>query len=397
MVKGKGIVCPQCGRKFATQRALAQHRLAAHAQPAPALRRVARRVVRSKRAGSSLSVQTVSGNDRIGHWEIPSNAGSGSLFSVIPLAPFMMNDTRLQAHSLLWARWRPTALKLRVSLAGASTTFGSVCVGWSPEADFSKASSNALNAQRVLSLKPSKEVRAWETVEMVLPTTTDRKWYHTSGVHQESSHGCIVVTIDSAFGGYSGKIGFTAHLMWTVQFEGVELDSVAGPVSKDTIQADAGWRHFFTTSDSGWDSTRLTFKESSGGSMVPFSSAKSNFIYEPDSSTHVKYVREDGTEVEAKYFVKIQDYATPGLALCASTADAKAYIQTGDISKLISYKSASSWATPDEPRFIGRPAGSYTAVLPEHEDLHAEIERLRNQLQLLESGNDTWEELVKSH
>ncbi|APG75817.1 putative capsid protein [Hubei diptera virus 13] len=393
MVKGKSVVCPQCGRRFASQKALAQHRLAAHAQPAPALRRAAKRVVRSKRAGSSLSVQTVNGNDRIGHWEIPNNAGSGSLFSVIPIAPYMLNDTRLQAHSLLWARWRPVALKVRVSLAGASTTFGSVCVGWSPEPDFSKASSNSLNAQRVLSLKPSKEVRAWETVEMVLPVATDRKWYHTTGMHQEASHGCLVVTIDSAFGGYTGKIGFTAHLMWTVQFEGVELDSVAGPVSKDTIQADSGWSHFFTTSDSGWDATRLTFKESSGGSMVPFSSAKPNFIYEPDSSTRVHYVREDGKEADAKYFVRIQDYSTPGLALCASIADAKAYIQTGDTTKLLPYKSASSWVTPDDPKFVGKPAGSYTAVRPEEQDLQSEIERLRQQLQLLEAGNEKWEVL----
>lgn len=348
---------------------------------------------RKRSSNTALNVQRISGTDRLTFMSIPANSASGSSFVRIPISPSRMDGTRLQAHSRLWARWRPTMLRIRAVMAGATTTFGAVVASWSPEVDFPVSKPATTMVSRISSLRPTVTLRPWESKILNLPVETTRKWYHTTGISDDSSHGSFVAVVESNLGGYVGSVGLTVHLDWTVEFEGIELEPSGSSDVVDEIVPDSGWRHLFTTSDSSWDAGRLTFKVTSGGSMVPFSSAKENHVYEPKAGTKVPYFKEDGTEASCGFFVPIQGYATPGLGLCASKADAINYIRSGDITKILPYHSPGNWTKPDLPVFVGKPAAAYSSSV-ERLDLETEVEELRRKISLLQAGNSEWEQLA---
>lgn len=381
MVKGKSIVCPRCGRRFKTTAALTQHVSSTHAVSAPLRQRRPKTAAPFKRRGpGSMETQRVSGEDLLWSGGIASNSPAGSNFLVVAIQPQKLEGTRLQAHSKLWARWRPISLGVKVVTAGASTTFGSIIIGWSPEPQFQKSEPKTTIPKRIAALRPSKTFRLWDNGVMVVPPKPERLWYHTQGVADESSHGSIAFAVESPSGGYSGAVGVLIHLQWTVEFQGVELAPEGGGDVSDVIEPDSGWKHLFTTSDSSWDSSKLTFKMTSGGAMVPFSSAKENHIYQPSTGTRVFYKDSSGRTLDAKYMVPIQGFTTPGLALCATLQDAKDYIRSGDASKLLNYYSAGDWCIPDTPQFVGKPAAVSSVELDEVEQLRQQIADLKNQL-----------------
>lgn len=360
MVKGKNIVCQKCGKRFKTANALTQHSLTVHTVSQPTRRLPAKRAAGPKRPSpQNASRQRLSGEDRIAFFSLAPNERSGMGFQKVLISPQKLDLTRVQAHSKLWARWRPISLRVRIVAAGASTTFGAIAIGWSADPSFSESQPLETIPKRISALKPSRTVRLWESADLVIPPEAERKWYHTDGVVEESSHGCIVMAVESPTGGYAGAVGINIHLHWVVEFEGMDMQPESGGDQTDEIRPDNGWKHLFTTSDGSWDSDVLTLKMTSGGGMVPFSSAKTNHIYKPKTGTIVPYVKTDGSVGQIAYAVAIQSYATPGLAFCLTANDAKDYIKTGDAAKLVKYKAAGDWCTPDIPVFIGKPAAVY--------------------------------------
>lgn len=100
----------------------------------------------------------------------------------------------------------------------------------------------------------------------------------------------------------------------------------------------------------------MTFKHREGGSVVPWEGLESGVVYEPIAGVKIPYMKSDGTEGECKFFSKMLGASQYDRALVchASSADAKAYQKNGDVSKVLPYKSAGGWCTPDLPTLKGQ-------------------------------------------
>lgn len=272
------------------------------------------------------------------------------------ISPHHILDTRLYDESSLWVRWRPVSLQVSVSCSGASTTFGSIVVGWSSDPYFTLVG-DARDYPRVASLRPSMVLRLHESKTLTIPVETTRRWYSRVGSYEDAIHGILVAVVASPIGGFDkGSIGINVSLKWRCQFEGPNLGLAAR--TSHTIQPDAGWSGLFTTSDGGFSATTLTFKESSGGSMVPFSSARAGYIYKPSKDTKVQYYDSANLLVDLKYLTLVKGYSTPGLVFHTSEDKAKSYIKTGDLTDCVSYVKAGPTGTPSRPTFVGTPVDS---------------------------------------
>lgn len=322
-----------------------------------------------------------SGVDSLATLSVAANQSVGRKLMFQNVVPAEMPGSRLMAEASLWVRWRPVSLVVTVSGSGASTTFGAVTFGWTSDSSFRLSNAHSDYA-RVAALKPSVTVRLHETRTFSIPCDSARKWYSIGSSLDDFQHGVLVAVVAAPVGGFtSGSIGLNVTLRWRVHFEGPNLDAVA-PASA-SIFPDAGWEGLFTTSDGSWDSGHLTFKENAGGSMVPFSSSRPGVIYEPASGTVVKYYSTSTTEVEAKFFTRVQGYSTPGLVMHATKEDALSYINSGDVAKCIAYVKAGPKVTPSIPEFraisivgeVFRPTPPPTIA-----SLSEEVERLRRML-----------------
>lgn len=322
----------------------------------------------------SIPTQTVSGTDVVLTSNIGKDQKAGYPLLLRLLGPNTMQGTRLGALSANWSRWRPVRLALEVVGGGSAMTYGSLVFGWAPDNHW-QFNKNQEDYARIAALRPSLTMRTYETKTMRIPCEASRRWYTCTGQPDDANHGAVMGCVASTTGGYTASIGLCVVLHWTVQFEGAEFVSATGAV-QDEIKPDNGWEHLFTTSDSGWDSERLTFKMKSGGSMVPFSSAKEHYVYTPGPNVRVPYKKEDGNDGDCKFFVVIQGYATPGLALCATKQDAIAYVKSGDNAKLIKYKGAGNYTTPDVPTFVGRPAATLEQELRVAAELLRDFEQI---------------------
>nr|QNM37826.1 putative CP [Neohydatothrips associated sobemo-like virus 1] len=352
MSSSKQFVCQLDQRRFSTKAALAQHRRSVHSGPSTGAARRKRQV--AVRNMGTAGVITSSGVDVLPTLSIAANQQVGRKLMMQPISPVLMADTRIYAESRLWNRWRPVSMQVAVNCSGASTTFGSICVGWTSDPYF-RLSGDARDFSRVAALKPSMVLRLHESRTLSIPCDAVRRWYVHSGDFGDCQHGALIAVVASPVGGFDkGSIGVTMTLRWKLQFEAPNL-SLESQASH-SIRPDAGWHDIFATSDSSWDSGYLTFKERSGGSMVPFSAARAGYIYEPDAGVSVKYYDSSGALHDAKFFTRVQNYATPGLVLHASAADAKAYIEDGTLSKVLPYAKAGPYVTPSVPSFKGSPA-----------------------------------------
>lgn len=123
-----------------------------------------------------------------------------------------------------------------------------------------------------------------------------------------------------------------------------------------SIVPDSGYENLFTTSDSSFDATRLTFKMHAGGSYVPFTAANPGTVYVPADGTVVRYYDEKEKEQTCKWLAKMVDGA--GLLLFSSQSDAQVYIRTGDVTKSLQYFKAGNFTTPAIPKFNSVPVKS---------------------------------------
>jgi hypothetical protein len=320
---------------------------------------------------------TSRGKDLMQTLTVGEKLSVGSVIMNKVISPGSMTPSRFSSESSLWSRWRPLSLRVTVSGAGASTTFGSVCIGWDPDGRW-QATMSPGDYTRVAALCPSVTLRLHETRTFVIPPETTRKWYFTVGSLEDTAHGALIGVVASPVGGFTGSVGVNVLLDWVIQYEGADTPSRGGDVESDTVKPDSGWSNLFTTSDGDWDSGRLTLKMHSGGGMCPFSAARQDHIYTPASGTKVPYYDEAGKAQTVAAFAVIQGFATPGFACFSSEAQAISYVKTGDVTKVLPYKSAGDYATPAVPVFIGKPAAPGSAGFS--------VEKLSQTVQLLQES-----------
>lgn len=340
--------CPICSKKFASKKALTQHVASAHQQAKQQKRKPrARGGRKATTAGGSLSLSSA-GSDIIATLSLISGTKAGTVLYSRAVTPHNFPSTRLWTESALWSRWKPTSLQVRVDGAGASTTFGAILLGWVADPSY-PVRSGVQTVNVVGAMRPHTLIKLNSTGVINIPPTMARTWYEHEGAVETSSHGSIVAVAASDCGGYTGTLSMTLTLNWAVVFNGPEITLATSSPSK--IHPDSGWSGLFTTSDGSWDSNRLTFKMTHGGNMVPFSAAAPGAVYSPATGTKVLYVKEDKSTGECKFFSLVVGYETPGLVLHATYADAVAYQQSGDATKILPYVDSSDKTTPDVPQF----------------------------------------------
>lgn len=378
------VKCTKCSKTFVDVQRMQQHLRDAHSGKQKAVKAKPTRVAKPKASSSGMGRLSDSGVDLLNQTNILSGkTTNGTKLFSIPLAPGYFKG-RLGQEVSIWERWRPRSLTVEVICSGSAMTFGSLVVGWSADEAFRLTDTN-FDSTRVLALKPSKVFRANDTGRITIPASTLTKWYLVHS-HVGESHGSVHAVVLNPFGGYSGSFGVTCVMHWHIDFEGVSLQSLASPIS-DIIYADIGFDGpFFTTSDSSFNSEILTFKEHSGGAMVPFQTARAGVVYKSAlPNQQVYYYDAAGVQRVAAYFsvLPAAEYATPGLVMFASVDDASAFVRTGDISKCLKYTKAGEWCKPDRLGFIAVSTSSVS--VSGAEDLENKIDSLKLQLLQLES------------
>lgn len=358
------VKCGMCQRQFKTQAALRQHRLASHeAGPSPRPRPPpAKAAPRRQQPSTAMAKQLTSGSDCCGTFTVSPNSAVGTIVYQQPVSLVDIGISRLATEATLWARWRPKRLLLRVVCSGASTTFGGLVVGWTPEETW-QASLTTSDGARIASFRPSIVMRLNETKTLSIPCESLTKWYLTDGERGLSVHGTIVAAVSAIPGGFTGQLSVAFYLDWTIEFEGVDVQ--IRPYSVEVIKPDAGWSNLFTTSDSSFNSERLTLKMHSGGSMCPFSAARLDRVYVPAANppTKVPYYDESSAEKTVAAFARVQDYSIPGLLCFASSKDASEYVRSGDVTKALKYTKAGKYVTPPIPAFASqRPISTEAAI-----------------------------------
>lgn len=358
------VKCGMCQRQFKTQAALRQHRLASHeAGPSPRVRPPpVRAAARRPAPAPAMSKQLTSGTDCCGTFTVSPNSAVGTIVYQQPISLADMGISRLATEATLWSRWRPKRLLLRVVCSGASTTFGGLVVGWTPEETW-QATLSTSDGARIASFRPSVVMRLNETRTLSIPCETLTKWYLTDGERGLSIHGTVVGAVSAIPGGFTGQLSVAFYLDWTIEFEGVNVQ--IRPFTAEVIKPDSGWSNLFTTSDSSFNSERLTLKMHSGGSMCPFSAARLDRVYVPaaNPATTVPYYDESGTSKSVVAFARVQGYSVPGLLCFSSAKDATEYVRTGDVTKALKYTKAGAYATPAVPAFVAqRPVSKEAAI-----------------------------------
>lgn len=306
-----------------------------------------------------------SGVDLFGQFVVGPGNVPGQLLLEKPFNPALQVDSRLQKESELWQRWRPVRLVVRYIGAGPATAGGSMVLAWSPD------STHSLDARLstlsfALSQERSQMIRLDQSASFEVPCQSAFKWYVTDEGEIEGSHGSVIASLISAPSGIRGSITVCLSVEWTIEWQGRKLAQSVSEGRK--IQPDSGYSSLFTTSDSSYDSSVLTFKAHAGGSMVPFSLARPGAVYTLGAGVHVPYVDEQGQSKEAAWFSLVVGYTIKGLVLHSSEGDASDYQRSGDIKYCLKYKAAGGYVTPARPSFLEKPltvGGSLEIALPE--------------------------------
>lgn len=376
----KKHVCSQCKRRFSTKAAVAQHRRDAHSAGSQPRRPVPSRA-RGPRSGPQTYVE--SGRDLLGTITLSQATPAGQMVFQQVLNPRLMAHSRVHQVAALWSRWKPKRLNVTLVAGGSYAMTGTFLVGWNADATVAIVPGRA--HEQVATYRPSVTMRVNETKSLSIPMEMSRKWYHTAGAAEESSHGSIVAAASSTISGMTGSFQVQVMLDWAMEFEGPEFAAEADG-GLDDITCDDGWYHLFTTSDSSFDSARLTFKMTAGGSMVPFSASRPGYVYQPVGT--VQYYDEAGTLRNCNWFSQVQDYGTSGLVLHASKEDAVDYVKTGNKEKILPFKKEGPWVKPDYPHFKGKPAALWeTRVESVVSPIEARLAELEAKLSQLERGS----------
>uniref|UniRef100_A0A0K8SVQ8 Uncharacterized protein n=2 Tax=Lygus hesperus TaxID=30085 RepID=A0A0K8SVQ8_LYGHE len=358
MMSTKTIKCPVDGRLFATAAALKQHTATKHGNsgPSPKPRGNPARATRAKNARvtmGSINSQNyvISGSDLIGTITLKDSMVVGAPLLVWEINPATLQNTRLARMSQVFSRWRPRKLSVIVVPGAGVLTPGSYAIGWTADQHFDLGSAES-RVQRLLTLKPNILGVFGTPRTLVIPCDTTQKWYMCDpSLGAESDHGLLIAVLAGKLGGNNISINF--RLEWTMEFSSPDLPA---SIEDLEIYPDPDYIPIFTDSVSDWaDGKRLTFKHKEGGSVVPWIGLREKVIYEPTKGVTIYY--NDGTkDQECKFFAKITGSSlyTSALACFADEAAAKAYISSGDVTKVLEYKAASGYATPSLPTLKGK-------------------------------------------
>lgn len=353
MMRAKNITCSQCGRKFATAAALKQHSATKHgaravpptvprAQPGPKPQRV--------RAIDSSQNMVLTGSDLIGQATLQDTTPVGTLILAWDINPNTLAGTRVHQFGQVFTRWRPRRLCVTLVPGAGNYTPGSYAMGWVADPKFSLGSADS-RTQRVVALRPSLLASFGASRSLNIPCDTTQKWYMCDpSLGAESDHGMVVCCLAARCGGQN--ISVNIRLDWTVEFSSPDMPSATEDLE---IYPDPDWIPIFTDSVSDWASgTKLTFKAHYGGSVVPFVGIRDNVVYKPTKGVTVPYVKADNTTANCEFFARIGGALYPnGLACFATEQDAKDYLKNRDTAKVIAFKSAGGFVTPQLPTFKG--------------------------------------------
>lgn len=299
--------------------------------------------------GLNMSVIRTSGTDFFGQFAVGPHSAPGQLLIQMPFTPVQLHGTRLGLEAALWQRWRPVRLALRYLGAGPATSGGSLVFAWSPDVTHT-ASHTASTVSFAMAQERSRMARLDESFTLAIPCEAAYRWYQTEDLGRESSHGSLVASLMSPPTGITGQLTLCFALEWVVEWQGRKLDMTE--ISSVPIYPDAGYVNIFTTSTSSFDSTVLTFKASSGGYMVSFTSARPGSIYTVSPGVTVPYVDEQGKSQTCSWFSLVIGFSIKGLVLHATQGDALSYQRTGDKKYCLKYHAAGAVVTPSRPAFM---------------------------------------------
>lgn len=396
--------CGTCGKQFADKGKMQQHAADAHgsglapkkkvvprAAVATTQQRAPRRRGPGAPSGSGMGHLLDSGVDLLRSISVSASLAAGGRLFRIPLRPSEFTG-RLHQEAAMWERWRPHSLHVEIVSSGSANTFGSAVVGWSADDSFELAG-GPQDIARVVALQPSRIVRGSETARLVLPVETSRRWYNVH-TDEDDVHGTVVGVVMNPFGGFTGSFGVTVMLHWKIEFEGVSLPSSV--VVGDIIYPDAGWgeSRCFTTTDTSFSATCLTFKETPGGNLVPYSGARPGVVYESLPGQKLFYYDSSSISKEFTFACRIpaDDFKDPGLVFFLTYKEASEFCRTGDLTKTLQYTKAGEYCVPKRPGFKAR----VVEATPEEvaADIRKEMERLQRKLAMVdlrleESGPST--------
>jgi hypothetical protein len=220
---------------------------------------------------------------------------------------------------------------------------------------------DAAAVRRIATFKASQEAHVSKQIVMDIPCDPSRRWYQLEGSEDsDKDHGMLAILLSAPIANLNGEIAFSIHLRWSVLFDGPDIpEAEAGG---DHIYADSSYTPYFTDSSNDWQGgKKLSLKATEGGSLVPFAEAEPGKLYVLDKKAQLQYYESSSKLSWIRYGVRARDFNQyPILAVFAEEAQAKAYIQTGDVANLLDYVSAGPWVTPSNPVWV---AGSKATVL----------------------------------
>lgn len=240
----------------------------------------------------------------------------------------------------------------------------------------------------------SKVVRFDQSALLNIPSGATYKWYQTDGLLDVTSHGTLLLVLISPPVGLSGSISIPFVLDWDIEWSGRKLNPL--PSRGGKIMPDPGYENIFTTSDSDYDSSILTFKMHPGGSMVPFSGATIGAVYKIAEGSVAYYMNSEGRATKVYYFSRVIGFHIPGFVLHPDEQSAIKYQQTGDKAYCLHYHSASDYAKPARPVFeqlVIRDA--LPQPTSELESLRQQIDALRLQISQMRATSEEAEDSVK--
>lgn len=317
-------------------------------------------------AGRAGASRRVSGSDIVASVSVASATPAGAGILHASLNPRNFPGTRLYQESQLWTRWRPLSLRFRLVSSASPLVVGRMALGWhsDPRENFPTGEAGII---RMGTLRPHLTSHPSQPIEISVPSgieNTSQRWYVMDGEASDADHGTLIALVMSALSASTGSLTFQVELNWTVEFEGPDIQ--LGSKAQTTIYADDGYTPYFTDSVSDWASgTRLTLKHAAGGGVVPFPKAESGVVYKLDDSASLTYYKDTGsTKGNVKFAVRIANYYVPGLAMFEEESQAKAYLSGFDTSKVLEYKKAGDWVTPENPAWSATSSSSaFASVL----------------------------------
>lgn len=382
---GKSFECAIDGRKFATKKALAQHKKAVHECPPkdrPRSSRGSNGNVRNKNNSMSTSLRRARGSDILFTANMSTSSQVGDVVYAAPLTPSNFEKTRFQRESVLFSRWRPIRMIIEIiGMAGAMTS-GSFTAGWTADPD-NWLDNTPQTPVIIGAMKPSVTTSLSKKAKLKIPKSTLQKWFLVDSDEDaaDTTHGKFFVCLSGSVGNVTGtsQVSLMIKLHWEVEFRdpSIPTDKATG----GSIYADSGYENYFTDSSSDWaDGKKLSLKHTQGGSMVPFTGIKPSVVYLLDPAAKLTYNTAKGEVRRIYYGVEISGSTNRNMAVFESLQNAKKYAQKGDNTYCIDYYSAGAVVTPSNPAWSQQAVVDRTKVDVRISSLQQQIDKLTKQL-----------------